>query len=101
LFEKNYFFPNKHRPFSLYLDLTRVYQRLSFTLQRSNAYSMISPQSTVVADSASSFYDTKINKKISIQSNVDVIIDLLAYIARVMYFRDIYIDYVNKKTLLK
>jgi hypothetical protein len=38
---------------------TRVYQCLSFTLQRSNAYS-ISLQSTVEADSASSFYDRKI-----------------------------------------
>ncbi len=40
---------------------TRVHQRLSFTLQRSNAYSnRLLP--LVVADSASSFYDTKINK---------------------------------------
>jgi hypothetical protein len=62
---------------------------------------MISLQSTVVADSASSFCDTKINKKISIQSNVDVFIDLPAYLARLMYFRDIFIDYENKTTLLK
>ncbi len=43
---------------------TRVLQRLSFTLQRSNAYSR-SLQSTVVAESASAFYDTKIDKKVS------------------------------------
>jgi hypothetical protein len=40
---------------------TGVYQRLSFTLHRSNDYS-ISLLPLVVADSASSFYDTKINK---------------------------------------
>jgi hypothetical protein len=41
---------------------SRVHQRLSFTLQRSNAYS-ISLLPLVVANSASLFYDTKLNKK--------------------------------------
>jgi hypothetical protein len=41
---------------------TRVHQRLSFTLQRSNAYSnRLLP--LVVVDSASFFYDTKLDKK--------------------------------------